>query len=87
MKFVVYRCSKAPDYFIVTDEEHRDRVPEAACPDGGKLEEVGRFPEMGDERAAFNETIAKNSIREQGFYRIEAKSFDPVAQRPDSMPG
>jgi hypothetical protein len=35
---------------------------------------------------AFDEQLAKNSIRSQGFYRFEARSFDPVAERPLAMP-
>ena len=87
MDFVVLRCKSDPDYFIITDEEHQDSVPSAACPSGGELEKVGTYAEMGEERIAFNESIAKNTIREHGFYRIEAKTFDPVAERPGTMPG
>ena len=44
------------------------------------------FAEMGDDRAAFDEGMAKRSIENQGFYRFEAKTFEPVASRPLSMP-
>lgn len=41
---------------------------------------------MGKERVAFDEQLAKDSITSQGYYRFEAKSFDPVAERPLAMP-
>ena len=56
-------------------------------PNGGDLEKVGAFAEMGKDRVAFSEDIAKSAIRKQGYYRIEAKSFDPVAAaEPDTQP-
>ena len=88
MKFIVFRCVQDPDYFIVTDEAHvNDLSGERHCPNGGALEKVGEYPEMGDRRLAFDEHIAINSIREHGWYRFEAKSFDPTAQPPGTMPG
>ena len=88
MKFVVYRCNADPDYFLITDPDHKDSVDGSVCPSGGSLEEVGEYPEMGDKRVAFNENIAKNAIKNQGYYLIEAESFDPVAERPATrMPG
>jgi hypothetical protein len=87
MNFVVFRCRKDPDYFIITDEDHAAGVPSGACPSGGDLEKIGVFAEQAERRVAFNETIAKNSIAQNGFYRIEAKTFDPVAQPPGTMPG
>ncbi len=86
MKFVIYRCKATPDYFIVTDEAHRSQIRGELCPEGGALEEVGIFPEMGEARVAFNEAIAKDAIKVQGYYRFEARSFDPVAQAPGAMP-
>jgi hypothetical protein len=88
MKFYVFRCNSDQDYFIVTDEAHESAVLEAdLCPTkGDKIEKVGVFEEMGDTRVAFDENIAMNSIREHGFYRFEAKTFDPVAERPLPMP-
>ena len=50
------------------------------------LKERVRFPEMGEERAAFDEEVAKRSIEENGFYRFHSKTFDPVAEPPRSMP-
>ena len=88
MEFHVFRCTSDQDYFIVTDAAHEAAARQAnLCPTrGDKLEKVGVFGEMGKERAAFDETIAKNSIAEHGFYRFEAKTFDPVAERPLAMP-
>ena len=87
MTFIVYRCIKAPDYFLVTDEQHRDRINGDVCPDGGDLEEIGSYFELGKDRVAFNEALAKDAIKTQGYYRFEAKTWDPVAQAPGSMPG
>jgi hypothetical protein len=42
---------------------------------------------MGKDRAAFNEMIAKDAIKTQGYYRFEAKTWDPVAQTPGTLPG
>ncbi len=44
------------------------------------------FGEIGRDRVAFDEGIAKRSIRQQGYYRFEAKSFNPVAEWPSAMP-
>ena len=41
---------------------------------------------MGRERIALDEGFAKRTIAEHGYFRFEAKSFDPVAERPLSMP-
>ncbi len=71
----------------MTDEEHRGRVPDAALPPYKELEEIGTYPEMGEKRAAFNEKLAKDAINRQGYYAFQAKSFDPVAQAPGTMPG
>lgn len=88
MTFLIYRCKADSDYFLITDPDHKDTVSGSLCPSGGELEEVGEFPEMGEKRVAFNEDIAKNAIEKQGYYRIEAESFDPVAERPGTrMPG
>ena len=86
MTFLVYRCTADPDYFIITDPAHKEKVSGSDCPGGGGIEVVGEFPEMGDERVAFNEAIAKDAIENQGYYRIESKTFDPVAQAPGTMP-
>ena len=88
MEFHVYQCKSDKDYFIVTDSEHVTEMLESdLCPTkGDEVERIGVYAEMGDERVAFDEHIAKNSIKEHGFYRFEAKTFDPVAERPLSMP-
>ncbi len=83
MKFIVYRCTKDPDYFIVTDPQHTEDIEGAMCPSGGEVEKVGEYAEMGASRAAFDETLAKNSIEHQGFYRFEATSFAPVPEAPE----
>ena len=83
MKFVVYRCKDDPDYFVVTDKAHQDSVKGAICPSGGHIVKVGEFKEMGEIRAAFDETLAKNSIEHQGFYLFEAKGFAPVPPSPE----
>ena len=87
MKFHVYQCQKDQDYFVVTDESHLSVLTERnICPTSGdELNKIGEYDEMGETRAAFDEGLAKRSIESQGFYRFEAKSFDPVAERPLSM--
>lgn len=83
MKFVVFQCSKDPDYFIVTDEAHKADMKGGLCPGGGDLIEIGDYAEMGADRAAFDETLAKNSIQKQGYYRFEAPSMAPVPPAPE----
>ena len=87
MSFHVYRCKKDQDIFIVTDDANVNKVSNRLCPTpDDELEKVGEFSEMGTERAAFDETLALNSIESQGYYRFEAKSFNPVAEWPLAMP-
>ncbi len=86
MKFLIYRCLDDPDHFLITDAEHASALTGSECPSGGNIEKVGGYPELGRIRAAFNEDIAKSAIRSQGYYRFEARTFDPVAQQPDAMP-
>lgn len=86
MRFVVFQCQGDRDMFVVTDEAHAATLPKVLIPGGGDLERVGAFPEMGKDRVAFDETLAKNSIAHQGYYLFEAKSFDPVAEPPLAMP-
>ncbi len=83
MKFVVYQCTKDPDYFIVTDEAHKGGVSDRLCPSGGELEAVGEFFEMGARRAAFSEAVAKNAIQKQGYYRFEAPGRAAVPVAPE----
>ena len=87
MDFHVFQCKIDRDYFVVTDAEHADSLSSDICPSpGDELEKIGVFHEMGQERVAFDEQFAKNSIKSQGYYRFKAKSFDPVAQWPLAMP-
>jgi hypothetical protein len=87
MKFHVFQCKRDRDYFVVTDAAHAANLSPAVCPaPGDELQKIGVFEEMGPERAAFDEKLAKNSIDRQGYYRFEAKSFNPVAQWPLNMP-
>lgn len=83
MNFIVYRCTQDPDYFIVTDKTHEDTAKGEKCPNGGDLEKIGEYEEMGELRAAFDETLAKNSIEKQGFYLFEAPGFSPVPPAPE----
>lgn len=87
MKFHVFQCKLDRDTFVVTDDAHVGGISAALCPTpGDELEKVGVFSEMGRSRAAFDERLAKNSIQSQGFYRFEARSFNPVAEWPLAMP-
>jgi hypothetical protein len=38
---------------------------------------------MGEERAAFDESLAMASIRKQGYYRFEAPSMAAVPPSPE----
>ena len=87
MEFLVFRCKSDRDCFIVTSEAHKASLSGDVCPThGDTLEKVGRFPELGKERTAFDEELAKRSIEENGFYRFHSKTFDTVAEPPLSMP-
>ena len=87
MDFIVYRFKREQDDFVVTDQEHEGQLSAAKCGmPNDELEKVGVFAEMGEERVAFDEELAKRSIAHQGFYRFHAKTFEPVADRPTSMP-
>ncbi len=83
MKFIVFQCSESPDYFLVTDKDHVDDVEEGLRPGDGDLKRVGEYPEMGERRVAFNESIATSAIRNQGYYRFEASSMAAVPQVPE----
>jgi hypothetical protein len=88
MEFHVFRCAKDRDYFVVTDEAHLEKVKSAdlCITKNDELEKIGVFGERGEARVAFDEGLAKRSIEHQGYFRFEAKSFDPVAEWPISMP-
>ena len=80
MEFHVFRCKKDQDYFVITDDEHAETLGNDVCPaPDDELEKVGVYSEMGEDRVAFDEKIAKEFIRRQGYYRFEAPTFDPVA--------
>ena len=87
MKFIVFQCSKSPDYFVVTDNEHIADVKGSLCPGGGELKHVGEYGEMGAERAAFDETLAKAAIAKKGYYRFEAPSMAAVPTSPEMRIG
>jgi len=83
MKFIVFQCSKSPDYFLVTDKDHVDNVKGGLRPGDGDLKRVGEYPEMGEQRVAFDESLAMSSIRNQGYYRFEASSMAAVPPSPE----
>jgi hypothetical protein len=86
MRFVIFRCSKDPESFVVTDEAHAASLSADICPTpGGRLERIGECDEMGEKRVAFNESIAKGAIRRRGYYLFGAKSFS-TAEWPAAMP-
>jgi len=87
MDFHVYSCKLDSDTFVVTDAKHAKTITNDVCPSpGDELVKVGQFKEMGADRAAFDEGLAKRSIKSQGFYRFHSKTYDPVAQAPIAMP-
>jgi hypothetical protein len=87
MEFTIYRFKREQDDFVVTDAEHEGKLTAEKCGmPGDELEKVGNFAEMGEERVAFDEGLAKRSIEHQGFYRFHAKTFEPVAKPPISTP-
>lgn len=83
MKFIVFQCSESPDYFIVTDNEHVAAVKGGLCPDAGELKRVGEYGEMGAERAAFDEAMAKASIAKKGYFAFEAPGMAAVPTSPE----
>ena len=34
MEFLIYRCTADPEYFVITDKEHKDQIPEPSVPVG-----------------------------------------------------
>jgi hypothetical protein len=86
MEFVIFRCSKDPESFVVTDEAHAASLKADICPTpGGQLERIGKYAEMGRDRVAFNEAIAKSAIRSRGYYLFGAKTFS-TSEWPEAMP-
>ena len=68
MQFRVYQSPEESDHYFVIDEN----TVAGKLPAG--LIDVGVFPELGDDRVAFNEKNAKSAIRGQGFYEFTATS-------------
>jgi len=89
MDFHIFRCKVDKDIFVVTDESHLGELPtlKVTPTKGDELEKVGVFGEMGEKRAAFDESLAKQFIANQGFYRFHSKTYDPVAEPPLAAPG
>ena len=86
MDFHVFQCKKDRDHYVVTDKAHVTNITAEKCKiSDDTLEKVGVFPEMGEERAAFNESKARKLIDIKGYYDFEAKEFDLVAERPGYM--
>jgi hypothetical protein len=85
MMFQVYQHERDQDSFVVTDKEHAKETIEMLSVQD-RLTLVGEYAEMGPDRVAFDETLARNSIRDHGFYRFTAKSFAPEGERPFAMP-
>lgn len=83
MKFIVFRCSESPDYFVVTDNEHVAHVKKTSCPGGGELEEVGEYTESGQGPAAFDASVAMRAIAGKGYYCFEAPAVAAVAAHPE----
>ncbi len=83
MNFVVFQCSDSPDYFIVTDDDHVGDAKKGLRRGDGDLKKVGEYAEMGEERVAFDESLAMSSIRKQGYYRFEAPSMAAVPPSPE----
>lgn len=88
MKFHVFQYQTDKDFFVVTDEAHLDALKDLSVSPtpGDQLEKVGEFDEMGKDRVAFDEGLAKRSIEGQGFYRFHSKSLDPLGEPPLAMP-
>lgn len=73
MKFHVYQHPAEPDHYFITD----DAAPNPAAAEKlglSDMVDIGRFAEMGEGRAAFNEKIAQGAIRAQGYYEFTAMS-------------
>ena len=86
MTFIVYQCKDSPDWFVVTDADHEAALGGKDPEDQGDLVRIGGYGEIGEERTSFNEALAHQSIGKRGYYRFHAKTFDPVATPPVSMP-
>lgn len=85
MLFHVYQYERDCDIFVVTDAEHEKSVIDKLSTND-RLKKIGDYEEIGERRAAFNETIAKSAILDHGYYKLRAKSFAPEGQAPLTMP-
>ena len=83
VKFVVFQCSESPDFFVVTNIDHIGAAKDSLCPNAGVLKEVGEYTEMGERRAAFDESLAMIAIAKQGYYLFEAQSMAAVPTSPE----
>ena len=86
MNFLIYQCIKDPENFVVTDTLHKEGANAALRAEGEELKEVGAFEEMGETRAAFDESLARAAIEKQGYYRVHAEHLADVPIAPE-MPG
>ena len=82
MKFVIYQLEKDPEYFIVTDDAHKEKVRTSLITDSG-LKEIGNFEEMGKMRAAFDEDVASNAIDKLGYLKVNAQHLADVPIAPE----
>jgi hypothetical protein len=82
MKFVIYQLEKDPEYFIVTDDAHKEKVRTSLITDSG-LKEIGNFEEMGKMRAAFDEDVARNAIEKLGYLKVHAEGMADMPVAPE----
>ena len=82
MKFVIYQLEKDPEYFIVTDDAHKEKVRTTLATDSG-LKEIGKFDEMGKMRAAFDENVAREAIDKLGYLKVHAQHLADVPIAPE----
>ncbi len=81
MNFLLYRFKQDPDQYVVTDESHEKALSTFPALHGNALERVGEFPEVGADRAIFDEASAKQGIASQGFYQFKAHGLTHASER------
>ncbi len=86
MNFLVYQDTKEPEYFIVTDDAHKDQAYKNLGVAQGDLKAIGSFEEMGERRVAFDEMMAKAAIKKKGYFKAHAEHLADVPMAPE-MPG
>lgn len=69
MMFHVYRSREDANKFLVTDTDNVRGLATRLS----TMDKVGEFPEMGANRVAFSEKLAKGAIKSQGFYEFSRK--------------